>query len=171
MPVDTWQVNYRIRKARDHGGMPLTKGVMADKAAVGGGCGAHRWRERGTSGIGLPCSFLGCRRTFVTSSCQASPSKRISPRGEALFRALGGIPPVDKKFAQFLLNDRKVLRFKAYWDDHTPYGARALVLNEMNRSPETDVLFFGGCTCIYIYAHVNPVFLVHLHGFGCSFIF
>ncbi|CAJ1399600.1 unnamed protein product [Effrenium voratum] len=73
MPVDTWQVNYRIRKARDHGGMPLTKGVMADKA---------------------------------------------------LFRALGGIPPVDKKFAQFLLNDRKVLRFKAYWDDHTPYGAR-----------------------------------------------
>ena len=58
-------------------------------------------------------------------------------------RALGGIPPVDKKFAQFILNDRKVLRFKArqpsctakdfavlpgvlfvqgYWDDHTPYG-------------------------------------------------
>lgn len=54
-------------------------------------------------------------------------------------RALGGIPPVDKKFAQFLLNDRKVLRFKArplkapfevlaegYWDDHTPYGTSHL---------------------------------------------
>lgn len=32
---------------------------------------------------------------------------------QALFRALGGIPPVDKKLSQFLLNDRKVLRFKA----------------------------------------------------------
>jgi len=33
-------------------------------------------------------------------------------RLQAMFRALGGIPPVDKKLAQFLLNDRKVLRFK-----------------------------------------------------------
>merc|ERR1719410_1895935 len=35
-----------------------------------------------------------------------------------------GQPPADKKFMQFLLNDRKVLRFKAYWDDPTLYGAR-----------------------------------------------
>lgn len=41
---------------------------------------------------------------------------RVVLRLEALFRALGGIPPVDKKLAQFLLNDRKVLRFKAgFW--------------------------------------------------------
>jgi hypothetical protein len=35
-----------------------------------------------------------------------------------------GHPPADKKFTQFLLNDRKVLRFKGFWDDRTPYGAR-----------------------------------------------
>eukprot|EP00440_Ansanella_granifera_P046355 gb/GFBE01050205.1/.p1 GENE.gb/GFBE01050205.1/~~gb/GFBE01050205.1/.p1 ORF type:complete len:623 (+),score=164.78 gb/GFBE01050205.1/:1-1869(+) len=35
-----------------------------------------------------------------------------------------GAPPVDKKLTQFLLNDRKVLRFKGYWDDHTLYGGR-----------------------------------------------
>lgn len=35
-----------------------------------------------------------------------------------------GAPPIDMKLTQFLLNDRKVLAFKAYWDDHTPYGAR-----------------------------------------------
>jgi len=35
-----------------------------------------------------------------------------------------GQPPANKKFMQFLLNDRKVLRFKAYWDDPTLYGAR-----------------------------------------------
>jgi len=35
-----------------------------------------------------------------------------------------GHPPADKKFIQFLLNDRKVLRFKCFWDDRTPYGAR-----------------------------------------------
>ena len=38
---------------------------------------------------------------------------------EAMFRALGGIPPVDKKLAQFLLNDRKVLRFKVQlWENY-----------------------------------------------------
>jgi len=35
-----------------------------------------------------------------------------------------GAPPADKKFKQFLLNDRKVLRFQGYWDDTTLYGAR-----------------------------------------------
>lgn len=31
-PIDTWQTNYRMRKARDRGGIPVTKGVMDDKA-------------------------------------------------------------------------------------------------------------------------------------------
>ncbi|CAJ1343019.1 unnamed protein product [Effrenium voratum] len=35
-----------------------------------------------------------------------------------------GAPPVTKKLSQFLLNDRKVLRFHGFWDDHTKYGAR-----------------------------------------------
>jgi len=35
-----------------------------------------------------------------------------------------GQPPADKKEKQFLLNDRKVLRFQAFWDDHTLYGSR-----------------------------------------------
>jgi len=35
-----------------------------------------------------------------------------------------GAAPADKKEMQFLLNDRKVLRFKAYWDDPTLYGGR-----------------------------------------------
>eukprot|EP00931_Biecheleriopsis_adriatica_P033039 TRINITY_DN1920_c0_g1_i1.p1 TRINITY_DN1920_c0_g1~~TRINITY_DN1920_c0_g1_i1.p1 ORF type:complete len:626 (-),score=144.03 TRINITY_DN1920_c0_g1_i1:64-1941(-) len=39
-----------------------------------------------------------------------------------------GHPPADKKMIQFLLNDRKVLRFKAYWDDVTPYGARIYLI-------------------------------------------
>jgi len=35
-----------------------------------------------------------------------------------------GQPPADRKLIQFLQNDRKVLRFKAYWDDETLYGNR-----------------------------------------------
>jgi len=35
-----------------------------------------------------------------------------------------GQPPADTKMTQFLLNDGKVLRFKAFWDDPTLYGAR-----------------------------------------------
>jgi hypothetical protein len=35
-----------------------------------------------------------------------------------------GAPPQGRTLTQFLENDRKVLRFKAYWDDHTLYGAR-----------------------------------------------
>jgi len=37
---------------------------------------------------------------------------------------LQGLPPVDRKLTQFLENDKKVLRFYAYWDDPTLYGAR-----------------------------------------------
>jgi hypothetical protein len=36
IPIDTWQTNYRIRKARDRGGIPLTKGVMDDKDGAAG---------------------------------------------------------------------------------------------------------------------------------------
>jgi hypothetical protein len=39
-----------------------------------------------------------------------------------------GIPPAGRKFAQFLENDKKVLRLYAYWDDHTLYGARIYVI-------------------------------------------
>jgi len=35
-----------------------------------------------------------------------------------------GCPPAGRKFQQFLENDRKVLRYYAYWDDVTLYGAR-----------------------------------------------
>jgi len=35
-----------------------------------------------------------------------------------------GVPPQGRALVQFLLNDKKVLRFKGYWDDHTPYGVR-----------------------------------------------
>jgi len=35
-----------------------------------------------------------------------------------------GQPPADLKLVQFLQNDRKVLRFKSYWDDPTLYGNR-----------------------------------------------
>eukprot|EP00933_Yihiella_yeosuensis_P011229 TRINITY_DN11838_c0_g1_i1.p1 TRINITY_DN11838_c0_g1~~TRINITY_DN11838_c0_g1_i1.p1 ORF type:complete len:620 (-),score=118.11 TRINITY_DN11838_c0_g1_i1:483-2342(-) len=53
-------------------------------------------------------------------------------KGAADQKAIGkyqiGGPPVDKKLTQFLLNDRKVLRFQGFWDDHTPYGARIYVI-------------------------------------------
>jgi len=41
-----------------------------------------------------------------------------------LTKFVTGQPPVDLKVKQFLDNDRKVLRFKAFWDDTTAYGAR-----------------------------------------------
>jgi len=39
-----------------------------------------------------------------------------------------GQPPPGRALTQFLENDRKVLRFKAYWDDTTLYGARIYVV-------------------------------------------
>lgn len=39
-----------------------------------------------------------------------------------------GQPATDLKFTQFLHNDRKVLRFKAFWDDTTEYGARVYMV-------------------------------------------
>jgi len=37
---------------------------------------------------------------------------------------MSGSPPPGRGLTQFLENDRKVLRFKAYWDDPTLYGQR-----------------------------------------------
>jgi len=39
-----------------------------------------------------------------------------------------GIPPPGRALTQFLENDRKVLRFKGYWDDTTLYGARIYLI-------------------------------------------
>jgi len=41
---------------------------------------------------------------------------------------MSGSPPVGRALTQFLENDRKVLRFKAFWDDHTLYGQRIYVI-------------------------------------------
>jgi len=54
----------------------------------------------------------------------ALPITKAAYNAKQLAKYQIGAPPADMKFSQFLLNDRKVLRFKAYWDDHTPYGAR-----------------------------------------------
>jgi hypothetical protein len=45
-----------------------------------------------------------------------------------LARYMLGNPPQGRALTQFLENDRKVLRFKAYWDDHTLYGSRIYVI-------------------------------------------
>lgn len=52
------------------------------------------------------------------------PLSNQAMEGKTMAKFMSGQPPADKKFMQFLLNDRKVLRFKAYWDDPTLYGAR-----------------------------------------------
>jgi len=39
-----------------------------------------------------------------------------------------GTPPPGRALTQFLENDRKVLRFKAFWDDQTLYGSRVYVV-------------------------------------------
>mmetsp|Transcript_13121 Transcript_13121/g.20773 ORF Transcript_13121/g.20773 Transcript_13121/m.20773 type:complete len:623 (+) Transcript_13121:118-1986(+) len=52
------------------------------------------------------------------------PPTKSAVDSKTLMKFQLGAPPADKKFIQFLLNDRKVLRFKGFWDDHTLYGAR-----------------------------------------------
>eukprot|EP00439_Symbiodinium_sp_Y106_P066836 s283_g10.t4 len=52
------------------------------------------------------------------------PTSKAAFNAKQLAKFQIGAPPADMKFSQFLLNDRKVLRFKAFWDDTTPYGAR-----------------------------------------------
>lgn len=52
------------------------------------------------------------------------PMSRSAVEAKILCKYQLGQPPADLKFVQFLENDRKVLRFKGYWDDPTPYGSR-----------------------------------------------
>ncbi|CAK0891880.1 unnamed protein product, partial [Prorocentrum cordatum] len=52
------------------------------------------------------------------------PMSRSAYEAKQLTKYSVGQSIADKKFTQFLLNDRKVLRFKAFWDDTTLYGAR-----------------------------------------------
>jgi len=52
------------------------------------------------------------------------PVTRSAHEAKQLTKYSAGQAIVDKKFTQFLLNDGKVLRFKAFWDDTTLYGAR-----------------------------------------------
>jgi len=52
------------------------------------------------------------------------PLTKAQVEAKNLAKFMSGAPHVDMKFTQFALNERKVLRFKAFWDDHTPYGAR-----------------------------------------------
>jgi len=56
------------------------------------------------------------------------PLTRSAVDAKNLAKFQSGAPPADKKMIQFLLNDRKVLRFKCYWDDHTPYGSRIYLI-------------------------------------------
>lgn len=52
------------------------------------------------------------------------PVARSTYEAKHLTKVQAGQTISDLKEIQFLMNDRKVLRFKAYWDDHTLYGAR-----------------------------------------------
>lgn len=52
------------------------------------------------------------------------PKTRACMDAKHIAMYMQGSPPVDFKLVQFLQNDRKVLRFKAYWDDPTPFGNR-----------------------------------------------
>eukprot|EP00927_Polykrikos_kofoidii_P056561 TRINITY_DN50662_c0_g1_i1.p1 TRINITY_DN50662_c0_g1~~TRINITY_DN50662_c0_g1_i1.p1 ORF type:complete len:623 (-),score=80.64 TRINITY_DN50662_c0_g1_i1:117-1985(-) len=52
------------------------------------------------------------------------PPSRSAMESKHLTMYQLGHPPANKKLVQFLLNDKKVLRFKAYWDDETLYGNR-----------------------------------------------
>merc|ERR1719478_20990 len=52
------------------------------------------------------------------------PLTRSAKEGKELSKYVSGQPVCDRKLVQFLLNDRKVLRFKAFWDDESLYGNR-----------------------------------------------
>lgn len=52
------------------------------------------------------------------------PSTKSAVEAKRLVAFQLGHPPADLKLIQFLQNDRKVLRFLAYWDDPTLYGNR-----------------------------------------------
>jgi len=52
------------------------------------------------------------------------PQSRSAVEAKQLVGYQLGQPPADLKLIQFLQNDRKVLRYKAFWDDPTLYGNR-----------------------------------------------
>lgn len=52
------------------------------------------------------------------------PMTKSAAEAKVLMKLQIGETPQTKKLVQFLLNDRKVLRFKVYWDDPTMYGTR-----------------------------------------------
>jgi len=52
------------------------------------------------------------------------PMSKNAVEAKQLNAFMLGAPPADLKLVQFLQNDRKVLRFKCYWDDETLYGNR-----------------------------------------------
>eukprot|EP00929_Paragymnodinium_shiwhaense_P046274 TRINITY_DN2355_c0_g1_i1.p1 TRINITY_DN2355_c0_g1~~TRINITY_DN2355_c0_g1_i1.p1 ORF type:complete len:621 (+),score=151.53 TRINITY_DN2355_c0_g1_i1:128-1990(+) len=52
------------------------------------------------------------------------PMPRSCAEEKKLTNFMLGQPVIDRKLVQFLQNDRKVLRFKGFWDDDTMYGNR-----------------------------------------------
>lgn len=64
------------------------------------------------------------------------PPPRCAVEAKTLTKFQVGQPPCTK-IQQFLLNDRKVLRFKAFWDDPTPYGARIYLVVHFYLSDNT----------------------------------
>jgi len=62
-------------------------------------------------------------RFMKTAEKGGLPLSRSAVDAKTLTKYMVG-QPAQPKATQFLLNDRKVLCFKAYWDDPTPYGAR-----------------------------------------------
>jgi hypothetical protein len=63
--------------------------------------------------------------TFLkTAEKGGLPVSKSSAEAKTLTKFQVGQPPADRKLIQFLQCDRKVLRFKGYWDDPTMYGNR-----------------------------------------------
>lgn len=52
------------------------------------------------------------------------PTTRALIEAKSMAQYMAGGAPQNGKFSQFMLNDKKVLRFNAYWDDNTLYGVR-----------------------------------------------
>eukprot|EP00931_Biecheleriopsis_adriatica_P103070 TRINITY_DN77958_c0_g1_i1.p1 TRINITY_DN77958_c0_g1~~TRINITY_DN77958_c0_g1_i1.p1 ORF type:complete len:626 (-),score=140.25 TRINITY_DN77958_c0_g1_i1:92-1969(-) len=85
------------------------------------------------------------------------PSSMSAHEQKEIAKYMSGAPPTDKKLTQFLLNDRKVLRFKAYWDDHTKYGARIYMVVHYYLSDNT--MEFNEAHCRNSGRYPAPVFM------------
>jgi len=62
-------------------------------------------------------------RFKMTAEKGGLPLSRSAMEAKVMTKYVVGEPP-PKNITQFLMNDRKVLRFKGFWDDATLYGAR-----------------------------------------------